>query len=161
LLDIERSESQSDGLGRDANISAELRRISHFQLLPRYELRKQHPAVGGVKCAAKRQVKGFDRKLTAMLLPVHLWQSAVAAFNKCQLLGKFTSPEQLKQAAAQWICLFQEALLKTARKIAHSAPASHGQTSRDNASRLMRWTRFRIFRGDINPQLRLSACFLC
>jgi hypothetical protein len=62
-------------------------------------------------------VKGFDRKLTAMLLPVHLWQSAVAAFNKCQLLGKFTSPEQLKQAAAQWICLFQEALLKTARKL--------------------------------------------
>jgi hypothetical protein len=46
-----------------------------------------------------------------MLLPVHLWLSAVAAFNNCQLPGQFTSSEQLKQAAAQWFCLFQEALL--------------------------------------------------
>ena len=74
------------------------------------ELRKQHPAIDGVKCAAKRQVEGFDRKLAVMLLPVHLWPSAVAAFNNCQLSGQFTSPEQLKQAAAQWVCLFQEAL---------------------------------------------------
>ncbi len=106
LLDIERSESQSDWLGRGANISAELRRIGLLQLLPRYELLKQHPAVGGVKCAAKRQVEGFDSKLTVMLLPLHLWLSAVAAFNNCQL----PSSEQLKQAAAQWVCLFQEAL---------------------------------------------------
>ena len=106
LLDIERSESQSDWLGRGANISAELRRIGLLQLLQRYELLKQHPAVGGVKCAAKRQVEGFNRKLTVMLLPVHLWLSAVAAFNNCQL----PSSEQLKQAAAQWVCLFQEAL---------------------------------------------------
>jgi hypothetical protein len=45
-----------------------------------------------------------------MLLPVHLWLSAVAAFNNCQLPGQFTSSEQLKPAAAQWFCLFQEAL---------------------------------------------------
>jgi hypothetical protein len=57
LLDIERSESQSDRLGRSANIGAELRRTSLLQLLPRHELRKQHPAVGGVKYAAKRQAK--------------------------------------------------------------------------------------------------------
>jgi adenine-specific DNA-methyltransferase len=41
-----------------------------------------------------------------------LWLSAVAAFNNCQLPGQFTSSEQLKPAAAQWVCLFQEALLK-------------------------------------------------
>ncbi len=111
LLDIERSESQSDGLGRGANISAELRRISLLQLLPRYELLKQHPAFSGVKCAAKRQVEGFDRKLTVMLLPVHLWLSPVAAFNNCHLPGQFTSSEQLKQAAAQWVCLFRKPYL--------------------------------------------------
>jgi hypothetical protein len=38
-----------------------------------------------------------------------LWLSAVAAFNNCQLPGQFTSSEQLKPAAAQWVCLFQEA----------------------------------------------------
>jgi hypothetical protein len=45
-----------------------------------------------------------------MLLPVHLWLSAVAVFNNYQLPGQFTSSEQPKQAAAQWFCLFQEAL---------------------------------------------------
>jgi hypothetical protein len=39
-----------------------------------------------------------------------LWLSALAAFNNCQLPGQFTSSEQLKPAAAQWFCLFQEAL---------------------------------------------------
>ena len=112
LLDIERSESQSDGLGRGTNIGAELRCISLLQLLPRYELRKQHPAVGGAKCAAKRQVEGFDRKLTVMLLPLYLWLSAVAAFNNCQLPGQFTSSEQLKPAAAQSVFLFQESLMR-------------------------------------------------
>jgi hypothetical protein len=73
LLDIERSESQPDGLDRGANIGAELRRMSLLQLLPRHGLRQRHPAVGGVKCAAKRQVEGFDRKLTAMLFLIHLW----------------------------------------------------------------------------------------
>jgi hypothetical protein len=48
-----------------------------------------------------------------MLLPVHLWLSALAAFNNCQLPGQFTSSEQLKQAAAQWVCLFQEALARS------------------------------------------------
>jgi hypothetical protein len=38
-----------------------------------------------------------------------LWLSALAAFNNCQLPGQFTSSEQLKPAAAQWFCLFQEA----------------------------------------------------
>jgi hypothetical protein len=38
-----------------------------------------------------------------------LWLSAVAAFNNCQLPGQFTSSEQLKPAAAQWVYLFQEA----------------------------------------------------
>jgi hypothetical protein len=57
-------------------------------------------------------VEGFDRKLTVMLLPVRLWLSALAAFNNCQLPGQFTSSEQLKPAAAQWFCLFQEALTK-------------------------------------------------
>jgi hypothetical protein len=60
-------------------------------------------------------VEGFDRKLTVMLLPVHLWLSALAAFNNCQLPGQFTSSEQLKPAAAQWVCLFQEALSTPAR----------------------------------------------
>ena len=83
------------------------------------ELRKQHPAIDGVKCAAKRQVEGFDRKLAVMLLPVHLWPSAVAAFNNCQLSGQFTSPEQLKQAAAQWVCLFQEALVWRQRNLGY------------------------------------------
>jgi hypothetical protein len=45
-------------------------------------------------------VEGFDRKLTVMLLPVHSWLSAVAAFNNCQLSGQFIGSEQLKQAAA-------------------------------------------------------------
>jgi hypothetical protein len=47
-------------------------------------------------------VEGFDRKLTVMVLPLHLWLSALAAFNNCQLPGQFTSSEQLKPAAAQW-----------------------------------------------------------
>ena len=76
------------------------------------ELRKQHPAVGGVKCAAKRQLEGFDRKLTVMLLPVHLWLSAVAPFNNCQLPGHYTSSEQLKPVAAQLVCHFQETLFR-------------------------------------------------
>ena len=63
-------------------------------------------ALGGVKCAAKREVAGFDIKLTVMLIPVHLWLSAVAAVKNCQNLGQFTSSEQLKPAAAQWIWLF-------------------------------------------------------
>jgi hypothetical protein len=45
-----------------------------------------------------------------MLLPVHLLLSALAAFNNCQIPGQFNSSEQLKLAAAQWFCLFQEAL---------------------------------------------------
>jgi FkbM family methyltransferase len=40
-----------------------------------------------------------------------LWLSALAAFNNCQLPDQFTSSEQLKPAAAQWFCLFQEALI--------------------------------------------------
>jgi len=43
-----------------------------------------------------------------------LWLSALAAFNNCQLPDQFTSSEQLKPAAAQWFCLFQEALLRLA-----------------------------------------------
>jgi hypothetical protein len=71
LLDMERSESQPEELGFGANIGAELRRISILQRLPRDGLRQQHPAAGEIKRAAKRKVQGFDRKLTAMLLPVH------------------------------------------------------------------------------------------
>lgn len=71
LLDMERSESQPEEFGFGANIGAELRRISILQLLPRHGLRQQHPAAGEIKCAAKRKVQGFDRKLIAMLLPVH------------------------------------------------------------------------------------------
>ena len=44
LLDMEKSKSQPYGLSWGANIGAELRRIILLQLLPRYELRKQHPA---------------------------------------------------------------------------------------------------------------------
>jgi hypothetical protein len=50
----------------------------------------------------------LDRKLTVMLLPVHLWLSVVAAFNSCQLPGQFASFEQVKQAAAQWVCFFRK-----------------------------------------------------
>jgi hypothetical protein len=57
-------------------------------------------------------VGGFDRKLTVMLIPVHLWLSVLAAFNNCQPPGQFTSSEQLKPAAMLWVCLFQEALIK-------------------------------------------------
>jgi hypothetical protein len=32
-------------------------------------------------------VEGFDSKLNVMLLPVHLWLSAVAIFNNCRLTG--------------------------------------------------------------------------
>ena len=41
---MEKSKSQPYGLSWGANIGAELRRIILLQLLPRYELRKQHPA---------------------------------------------------------------------------------------------------------------------
>jgi hypothetical protein len=40
----------------------------------------QHQAVGGVKCSLKKQVKGFNSKMTVMVVPLHLWLSAVAAF---------------------------------------------------------------------------------
>jgi hypothetical protein len=46
----------------------------------------------------QRQVEGFGRKLTVMLLPLHLWLSALAAINNSQLLGQFSGPEQLKKA---------------------------------------------------------------
>ena len=51
-------------------------------------------ALGGVKCAAKRQVAGFNIKLTVMLIPVYLWLSAVAAVKNCQNLGLLTSCTQ-------------------------------------------------------------------
>jgi len=71
MLDKEQFESQSYGLGWGANIGAELRRISLLQLLSGNELRKQHPAAGGIKCVAKRQVECFDGKATVMFLAVH------------------------------------------------------------------------------------------
>jgi hypothetical protein len=48
-------------------------------------------AFGGVKCAAKREVAGFNIKLIVMLIPVYLWLSAVAAVKNYQNLGQFTS----------------------------------------------------------------------
>jgi hypothetical protein len=45
----------------------------------------------------------------------YLRDGTLAAFSNCQLPGQFTSSEQLKPAAAQWVCLFQEALSTPAR----------------------------------------------
>jgi hypothetical protein len=51
-------------------------------------------------------VAGFNIKLSVMPIPVHLWLSAVVAVKNCQNLDQFTSSEQLKPAAAQWVWLF-------------------------------------------------------
>jgi hypothetical protein len=46
---------------QDYEIRAELRCVSFFQLLPRYQRREKHPAVLRVKCAAKGQIELLDR----------------------------------------------------------------------------------------------------
>jgi hypothetical protein len=60
LLDVERPERQTHGLGRSTYICTELRGISLFKLLPGDKLCKMHPAVVRVKCAAKRHVEFLD-----------------------------------------------------------------------------------------------------
>jgi hypothetical protein len=46
-----------------------------------------------------------------MVFPVHLQRSAVVAIVDCPDLGQFIGSLSLKQAALQWVCLFQEALI--------------------------------------------------
>ena len=58
-------------------------------------------ALGGVKCAVKREVAGFNIKLSVMLIPVHLWLSAVAAFNNNYFIHQFTNSDQLKPATTE------------------------------------------------------------
>jgi integrase len=45
-----------------------------------------------------------------MVFPVHLQRSAVVAIVDCPDHGQFIGSLSLKQAAPQWICLFQRAL---------------------------------------------------
>jgi hypothetical protein len=49
----------------------------------------------------------FDRELPVMVVPVHLRLSAVLAIVDCPDRDQFIDSRLLKQAAPQWICLFQ------------------------------------------------------
>jgi hypothetical protein len=50
-----------------------------------------------------------------MVFPVHLQRSAVVAIVDCPDLGQFIGSLSLKQAALQWVCLFQEALISASQ----------------------------------------------
>jgi hypothetical protein len=68
-----------------------------------------------------------------------LWLSALAAFNNCQLTGQFTSSEQLKQAAAQWVCLFQEALIKAFSTQSAKVKTRQGIPLVDRCDQSLKW----------------------
>jgi hypothetical protein len=50
----------------------------------------------------------LDGKLPVMVFPVHLQRSAVVAIRDCPDRGQFIGSLSLKQAALQWIWIFQE-----------------------------------------------------
>ncbi len=52
----------------------------------------------------------LDGKLPVMVFPVHLQRSAVVAIRDCPYRAQFIGSLSLKQAALQWIWLFQESL---------------------------------------------------
>jgi hypothetical protein len=60
-----------------------------------------------------------------MVFPVHLQRSAVVAIVDCPDQGQFIGSLSLKQAALQWICLFQEARINVPRfyKMKHACPS--------------------------------------
>jgi hypothetical protein len=55
-----------------------------------------------------------------MVFPVHLQRSAVVAIRDCPDRNQFIGSLSLKQAALQWIWIFQESLLK----LVHGSPVA-------------------------------------